>query len=242
MIAVDIGNTSIHIAYFEKGKVVRTFKLTTSKATKALLKKALNPKKNENIVACSVVPKVTRLIGKLAIPLYVVGQNIKLPIKSSYNAGEVGMDRLVGAFAAGELFPERRLILDFGTAITLDILSKQGAYQGGLILPGVGSTLEVFSHCAMLPKQVKFKKTKKLIPTSTESSISKGLEEGFSLMINSLIKKYKNKLKIANEEKVIITGGEAIVIIPHLNFPFKYEPLLVLRGLEILSQKKLPKA
>lgn len=237
MIAVDIGNTSIHIAYFRKGKVIKTSKLTTSKATRTLLKKALHPKKNENIVACSVVPRVTQLIQKLTTPLYVVGQNIKVPIKSFYNTGEVGMDRLVGAFTAKQFFPQVRLILDFGTAITLDILSKQGAYQGGLILPGIGSTLEVFSHCAMLPKQIKFKKTRKLIPASTENSISKGLEQGFSLMINSLIKRYKNKLKIAKEEKVIITGGEAGVITPYLNFPFKYEPLLVLRGLEILSRK-----
>ena len=237
MIAVDVGNTSIHIAYFRNGKAVKVFKLATAKATKVLLKKALRPEQGENILVCSVVPKITRLIRKLTPPVYIIGQDSKVPIKSFYDIDRAGMDRLVGAFAAKKLFPGARLILDFGTAITLDFLSKQGAYQGGLILPGIGSTLGVFSRCAMLPKRIKFKKTKKLIPTSTESSITMGLEQGFSLMINSLIKTYRKTLRIAGKEKVIITGGEARIITPRLNFPFTYEPLLVLKGLEILSHK-----
>ena len=237
MIAVDIGNTSIHIAYFRNGKVTKASKLATAKAAKSLLKKALHSEKGENILVCSVVPKITRLIRKLTLPIYIAGQNFKVPIKSFYETDKVGMDRLVGSFAAKKLFPGARLILDFGTAITLDFLSKQGVYQGGLILPGIGSTLGVFSRCAMLPKKIRFKKTKKLIPTSTESSIAKGMEQGFSLMINSLIKTYRKKLGIVKKEKVIITGGEAGVIMPYLNFGFNYEPLLVLKGLEILSCK-----
>lgn len=237
MIAIDVGNTSIHIAHIQNGKITKASKITTSKVTSNLLEKTLKPKKNESVLVCSVVPKITCLLKKLKTPVYIVGQNIKIPIKSSYNIGEVGADRLVGAFAAKNLFPQTRLILDFGTAITLDILSKQGSYLGGLILPGIGSTLKVFSNCAMLPKQLKFKKTKKIIPTSTANSISQGMKQGFSLMINSLIKKYKHELKITNQEKVIITGGEAKIIASHLNFPFKYEPFLVLKGLELLNRK-----
>jgi len=236
MIAVDAGNTSIHISHFKNGRFRKAKKIPTSGVTKASLKEALSSKLNEKILVCSVVPKVTKIFKSLKMSVYIVGQDITVPISSFYNKRQIGMDRLVGAYAAKKLFPEIRLVLDFGTAITLDFLSKGNVYQGGIILPGIGSTIGVFSKCALLPKRIKFKKTKKSIPTTTESSIAKGLEEGFSLMINSLVKKYKNKLKIAKNKKVVVTGGEAKVIISNLNFPFKYEPLLVLKGLEILSR------
>jgi len=236
MIAVDVGNTNIHISHFKEGRLKKAKKIPTVGVTKASLRRALSSKRNEKILICSVVPKVTKIFKSLKIPVYIVGQDLKVPIGSSYDKRRIGMDRLVGAYAAKKLFPGVRLALDFGTAITLDFLSKGNVYQGGIILPGVGSTLGVFSQCALLPKRIKFKKTRKLIPTTTESSISKGLVEGFSLMINSLIKRYKKKLKIAENKKVVITGGDAEVIMPGLDFPFKYEPLLVLKGLEILSR------
>lgn len=236
MIAVDVGNTSIHIAYFKKGKLKTAKKIPAIGITTASLKKTLRSGLNEKILVCSVVPKITKIFTSLKMPVSVVGRNIRVPIESAYDKRQIGMDRLVGAYAAKKLFPEVRLILDFGTAITLDFLAKGNAYQGGIILPGVGSTLGVFSKCALLPNRIKFKETKELIPTTTENSITRGLIEGFSLMINSLVKKYKKKLKLAKNKKVIITGGDARVIMPSLDFPFKYEPLLVLKGLEILSR------
>lgn len=236
MIAVDVGNTSIHIAHFKRGRFKKAKKIPTIGVTKASLRRVLSPKLNEKILVCSVVPKVTKIFKSLKMPVCIVGQDIKVPIGSSYDKRRIGMDRLVGAYAAKKLFPGVRLALDFGTAITLDFLSEGNVYQGGIILPGVGSTLGVLSKCALLPKRIKFKKTKKLIPTTTESSITKGLAEGFSLMINSLVRRYKKKLKIAKNKRVIITGGDAGVIMPGLDFPFKYEPSLVLKGLEILSR------
>ena len=235
MIAVDVGNTSIHIAHFKSGKFRKAKKIPTIGVTKASLQKALSSKLDEKILVCSVVPKVTKIFKSLRMTVHIVGQDIEVPVGSAYDKRRIGMDRLVGAYAAGKLFPGVRLALDFGTAITLDFLSQSNVYQGGIILPGVGSTLGVFSRCALLPNRIKFKKTKELIPTTTGSSITKGLLEGFPLMINSLVKRYKKKLKIAKNKKVIITGGDAKVIMPSLDFPFKYEPLLVLKGLEILS-------
>jgi len=241
MIAVDVGNTSINIAYFREGKFKKSKQIPTTGVTKDFLNQALDPKFGQKIIVCSVVPKVTKIFKSLKMLVYVVGGDIKVPIRSLYNKNQVGMDRLVGAYAAKRLFGKTRLILDFGTAITLDFLSKDSYYQGGIILPGIGSTLGVFSRCALLPTKIKLKKTKKLIPNTTEGSISRGLTEGFSLMINSLVKKYKRKLMLVKNNKVIITGGGAKLILSSLDFPFNYEPLLVLRGLEILSHDLPPK-
>ena len=67
------------------------------------------------------------------------------------------MDRLMGAYAAVRLFSQVRLILDFGTAITLDFVSTKKVYQGGIILPGIGSTQRVLSKCSLLPKKIIYK-------------------------------------------------------------------------------------
>jgi type III pantothenate kinase len=149
------------------------------------------------------------------------------------------MDRLVAAFAAKTFLPKVRIIIDFGTAITFDILSKEGDYQGGLILPGIGSTLKAFSYCALLPKRIRVKKVTSLIPRQTDASIAKGVEEGFSAMINSLVIKYKKIMKLSAKEAVIVTGGDAHYIMPNFNFPYVYAPELVMKGIFILGQRLL---
>jgi len=237
MIVVDIGNTSLQFGWFKKGKIRKSISLASVGITKIQIKKLLSRYPSENVLICSVVPKITDLFRGLTNKVYIVGRNIKVPIKCFYDKRQVGIDRLVGAFAAKKLYPKTRLLLDFGTAITLDFLSKKGDYQGGIILPGIGSTQKALSNCALLADEVKFKRTKKIIPTTTKESISKGLEEGFSVMVNSLVEKYKKKLKIKRNEKVIITGGEALVVRPKLNFAYQYEPFLVLKGLQILAER-----
>ncbi|MFH1503969.1 MAG: type III pantothenate kinase [Candidatus Omnitrophota bacterium] len=237
MIVIDIGNTNIHFTRVQKEHFRKTSKIPSGKASITSIKKILSKYPNEKILAVSVVPKITKMLKRINKNILIAGENVKIPIKCLYNKKNIGMDRLVGAYAAKIFFPGARLILDFGTAITLDVLSKNGAYQGGFMLPGIGSTLKVFSNCALLPKHVEFKKSKKLIPQNTSESISKGVEEGFSLMINSLIEKYKKKLKIPAAQKVIITGGDASVILPKLNFPRQYEPNLVIKGLIALTGK-----
>jgi len=236
IIAVDIGNTNIHFAWFNNGRIIKTAKLPTSKASKSTLTMILPKNYSNNIFICSVVPKVTVLFKKLYSPIYIAGKNLKIPIKCLYNKNEVGMDRLVGVVAAKIIYPESRIVLDFGTAITIDFLSAGGDYQGGIILPGIGSTLRVFANCALLPSKIKFIKIKNAIPKNTRESINCGLQKGFSAMINSLIKEYKKRLKIPPSAKIIVTGGEAKLIISELSFTCQYEPYLVLKGLNILSK------
>lgn len=237
MILIDIGNTSLQFALIKNARISRIRYLDSAKATKASIKRVLSHYPKEAILLCSVAPKITRLFKTLGKKTYIVGENIKVPLKCSYNKKKVGMDRLVAAFAAKKMRPSSRLIIDFGTAITFDFLSKKNEYLGGLILPGLGSTLRVLSSCALLPKKIELKNVKALIPKDTQSSISKGIKEGFSHMINSLFHEYKRRLKLKKHEVPIITGGDAKKIIARLNFPYTYEPLLVLKGLGFLSRQ-----
>ncbi len=238
MIAVDVGNTNVSFVWFRGERIVKKYSLPTANISLKAAGKVLSGYSREIILVCSVVPSVNKIFRKLKNKVYIVGEDLKVPIKSYYNPKQIGMDRLVGAYAARALVPKARLILDFGTAITLDFLSSRGQYLGGLILPGVGSTLKVLSRCALLPPKIEFGKPRTRIPRTTRESINKGLSEGFSAMANSLVKTYQKKLKLSSTERVIITGGEAAVVLPALNFPYYYEPFLVAKGLLRLSRTR----
>lgn len=236
IVAIDIGNTNVNFAWFNKGRIIETRKIPTKDLSSLKLKKVLSKYKTEKIIACSVVPKVTATLKSLNFGIKIVGKDIKVPLKCFYNKAQVGADRLAAAFAVRKLYPEARLVFDFGTAITLDFLSITGAYQGGIILPGIGSTVQAFSQCALLPSKIKLTTVKAVIPKNTNESISVGLREGFSAMINSLVKKYKAKLKIPSTSPIILTGGDVLVLAKKLDFSYQYEPFLVLKGLELLAR------
>ncbi len=233
MTLVDIGNTYTHFALCRNKVMVRTFKVSTQRITLKNLKKL---KLEEPIVICSVVPALNKIFPLLKKRVYFVGKDILVPLRCLYHPQEVGQDRLVVAFAARRLYKGARLIIDFGTAITLDFLSEDGAYLGGFILPGIGSSLRAYAQCALLPKKITLKKIKVLIPKNTQQSILGGIREGFLAMLNSLVQRYRRRLRLSKKEKVILTGGDVDFLKEGFTFPYIYEPLLIFKGLNILAE------
>ena len=94
----------------------------------------------------------------------------------------------------------------------------------------------MLSDCALLPRRVELRKVKRRIPRNTRESIAQGMREGFPAMINALVKKYQRLLKLSPRAIPVITGGDAAVIQERLNFPHRYEPLLVIKGLALLGR------
>ncbi len=237
MIGIDIGNTTVKFAKFDNNKLRKVYRVEKERISKKAIRNILAKfKKDKLILLCSVVPEINHLFFNLTANIYIVGKDFKVPVKCRYDKNKVGPDRLVAAYAARKSNPSTRLILDFGTAITLDFLAKKGDYLGGVILPGISSTLKTFKNCALLPDSIKIKKTEKLIPKNTSESINKGLQEGFSLMVNSLVKKYQDELKLTKNDKILVTGGDFLILKPYIDFNFCYKKHLVLEGLVYLYQ------
>lgn len=240
MIAIDVGNTSLHFAWFgDGGKITKLKRLPTVNAKISDIKRIISKNKQERTAVCSVVPSVTAMFRKLrkefGLNILIVGEDIKVPIKSFYNERHIGMDRLVAAYASKKIYKDARIIIDFGTAITFDILSKEGSYEGGLILPGLGSTLKVLSSCALLPKKIELRNRFAHIPRDTKASIDIGIKQGFSFMLNSLIEEYRKILHLKKNAKVIITGGDAKFILPSLKSTVIFDQFLVMNGLYLLA-------
>jgi len=238
MILVDIGNTTLHFGIEEGGKIVKNFRVYKEDFSAKRLKAILMRYPGYDIILCSVAPSVLKYFHRVKRNVYLVGKDIKVPIKSYYNKREIGQDRLVNAFAAREIYPDAKIIVDFGTAITIDVLSKKGDYLGGFILPGINLYLNSLKNCELLPKKFLIKKTHSFIPKDTKESISAGLEESFPLMVNGIIHKYKNIIekRIGFRIKIVITGGESNIILGKLNFPYIYDPILTLKGLFLLKK------
>jgi type III pantothenate kinase len=237
-LVIDIGNTNTSFGVFRSNKLVKSCDIPTKRI---LIGADLNLEKAEfnKIIICSVVPKATkifktRLRKKSNINPLIVGKNIKVPIRNLYrNPRQVGQDRLVNAFAGLKLFGAPLVIVDFGTAITFDLVSEKGAYLGGIIVPGLNISLEaLFEKCALLPK-VKLSNPKSFIGKDTKTSILSGILNGFGCLCDGLIIKLKKKFK--KKPIVIATGGNVGLMRKFSKQIDKVDKNLTLKGLNLLT-------
>lgn len=239
MLAVDIGNTSIHLGLFQGRRLRRRLSLPTSLARQPRrLQRALGRVSAEAIV-CSVVPWATpRLVQALRAAgcprVRVVGRDVKPPLKNRYRyPKQVGHDRLVGAFAAWKQFGGDCIVCDFGTAITIDIVTGKGEYLGGVITPGLEISLDALAaRTALLPK-VELKEPPELLGRDTANSIRSGLLYGCVALTDGLVARLKRRY--TPNATVVATGGASGLIAKHARTIDHLRPHLVLEGLYQLS-------
>jgi len=219
VLAIDIGNTTIALGVVVNGKVVESLRIDTTKDTdrlKPVIIKQVNYLLNKGyeckrVVICSVVPKNTRLVERLIkeslnIKVQVVGRDLPVPMKNHYkNPSQVGQDRLVGAYAALKLYGKPLIVVDLGTAITFDAVSKKGEYLGGAIVPGIRLSAEsLFLKTALLP-EIDIKAPKNPIGRTTQDSILSGLFYGYGVLCKGFIDLLGVQMKA--KPKVVMTGG-----------------------------------
>lgn len=246
---VDVGNTYIHFAVC-KGRDIVNRKAVVTVQKSATLSAEFNSilfalsrryLGFNCVVICSVVPAVTKILEacickNLEIKPLIVGRDIVVPIKNCYaNPKQVGQDRLVCAYAASELHGYPVIVIDLGTAITLDVVSAKRQYLGGIIVPGIHITAEtLFERTALLPL-VEITKPKSLIGKDTQGSILSGIFYGYGEMLKGLIKLLSRDLKI--KPNVILTGGHAKLMAKYIQKSVHVvEPDLVLKGLAFLAK------
>lgn len=213
---------------------------TKAKQYSTFLKKLIRKHRIENAIVCSVVPDATRtleidLINLLHKTPVILGKNLKIPLKNLYRyPKQVGQDRLVNAYAAVRLYRAPAIIIDFGTAITFDVVSAKKEYRGGMIIPGLGISLDTLAEkTALLPK-IKLGKPCELIGRDTRNSILSGIIYGYSTLTDGLIRKLK--AKINNKPVVIGTGGNINLIADYCREIDKIDINLTLKGLFLISK------
>lgn len=249
LLAIDIGNTNITLGIFAGKRLVKKSKIPTPEyhlyenRLKRFLNKSVSPV--EGAIISSVVPKALSRLKKVLYKIkdariLVLGKDITAPIKNLYKVkSEVGQDRLVNAVAVRALYGAPAVVIDFGTAITFDMVSKRGEYLGGLILPGIDMSLSsLYERTALLPK-VALKPTTHIIGKGTRDSIRGGILFGFGAMCDALVSKYRKMF--GNGLKVIATGGNARLIKCYTKSIQIVDEDLTLKGLGIIWQNKFMK-
>ena len=241
LLAVDIGNTSIAFGVFQGKKLKSAWKISTQEALSGTHPgKGMCPHIDAHIdavIISSVVPKATPIIEKAIAKKYklrplLLGENIKAPIKNLYRKPkQVGQDRLVDAIAAKELYGYPAIVIDFGTAITFDVISRKGEHLGGLIFPGIETSRDALSQKAALLPKIKVAPPKGLIGRDTVDSMRSGVFYGTGALCDGVIAKLRAKY---GPMKVIATGGHARLMARYSKSIKKVDPNLTLKGLRLI--------
>lgn len=219
LLAVDIGNTSMHFAVYSGGRWKNHFWLPTHASErvilKGLLKKARILKGAEAAIA-SVVPSRSRMLKtmlerRLGLRCKLIGTDIRVPVVNRHkNPRQVGVDRLLNALAAYKRYKRELIIIDFGTAITFDVVSKKGEYLGGIIAPGIEISIEaLFKKTALLPR-IRLKHPRNFIGKDTVESIRVGCSVGIGGLCDGVVESVSRKYHM--KPLVVATGGYAAFI------------------------------
>ena len=255
VIAVDIGNTNIHIGLFvqDQAKPIESIpgrsraKLTNHLRSAwqeiPIVEGSAEEKRDGVIVVSSVKPAWTELIRQIAADeldeeIHVIGQDIPLPMTLGVDEPEkVGTDRVVSAAAAWAVTEDAVVVADFGTAVTIDLVDGSGVFLGGVICPGFEiSAKSLKENTAQLPK-AEITKPKTPYGKNTAEAINCGLYYSAVGTLEEVIRRYAEK--IGKWPRTVITGSAARAIKDDCNFIDSYVPSLVIKGIVLAYKKHL---
>lgn len=240
IVAVDIGNTAVSFGVWGNGRFMRTGFLNGQTFGRNVFSKQFKHLPDATVfVICSVVPKATRQflsLVKACLPsakTYVVGQNLKVRMPVRYDKRKLGLDRLVNGYGAARLYSLPALVVDFGTAITFDYVSKKGVFEGGTIVPGIGTSLDaLLTRAALIPTNARLKPACSLVGHDTSSALSSGVLNGFGALADGLIKRFQ--AYFGTRPAVVATGGHARLIVPYAKLIRHVDPLHTLKSLVLI--------
>ncbi len=251
VLAVDVGNTETTVGLFRGPEVARFWRLTSGRRTgdevvlelSALLRNAGIAERETSsmgTVLCSVAPSLT---GAWMAALEQVSRRppVEVNVETAgidvryLDPSAVGADRIANAVAARGLYGTPAIVVDLGTATTFDCVSREGAYLGGAISPGVmTSAEELFRRAARIPR-VDLRRPERALGRTTEESLRAGVIWGAAGQVDALVRRLA--LEMRGTPHVIATGGLARVIAGECETVNRVDEALTLRGMRIVWER-----
>ena len=254
LLVVDVGNTQTHFGVYPAGatEVAEDWRFATraestsdelgARLQNLLGLRGLTFDDIDGSIVSSTVPLLSEEWARMAArylghEMRIVGPGLKtgMPIRID-NPREVGADRLVNSVAAFELLQRGCIVVDFGTAITYDVVSDEGEYLGGIISPGAEISIEaLYQRAAKLPK-IELIEPRALIGKSTVEAIRSGIIFGFAGQVDGIVGRLREEL--GDDTPVLATGGLSGALIPFVRVRIDdVDARLTLTGLRIIWER-----
>lgn len=247
LLAIDVGNTRTACALIRGGKITSewsdsTMVLSSPVHAVRLIRQGVDAASDiEGVCVASVVPDRNPILSStcenaLRIkPSIIKPSDIDLPVKG-YDLEQIGIDRLINALAGYEIAEGACIVIDAGSCITFDAVSKRGHYLGGAIVPGISlSMMAMHKMTARIPL-VEYKKACRAIGKDTSSSVRSGIHFGFEGLVERVALEIAREMKC--EPTIIATGGDADFIKKSLSGAVVKCPKLIFEGIRLIWENK----
>jgi type III pantothenate kinase len=251
ILAIDVGNTNLVFALVDGSEIKARWRIATDARRTAdqysvwlhqlLELEGYSRADVEGVIIGTVVPRALHNLEVLSEKYFhksplIAGQGpaawpLQLDVDEPQN---VGADRALNAIAAHAKYAGELLVIDFGTATTLDVIGSTGAYTGGIIAPGINLSLDALVNAtAKLPRiAIEAPETNSVVGRTTQSQMLIGIYWGYVAMLEGLTERIKSE--VGRPLTVIATGGLATLFDKHTNVFDAIEPDLTIQGLSIL--------
>ena len=246
ILVIDIGNTNITLGIYNNDSLLETFRLASDKDLslveyEVLLKTLCKEYEINDCVIGSVVEELSQILKKASdnvfnIDSFLINADVDFGLKIGLkNPKEIGADRIANAYGAKNKYPLPLIVVDIGTATTFDIVSKDGVFLGGVIMPGLNLQFKsLSSNTSKLPR-INAGISEKAIGDSTENALLSGIMRGSACAIEGLI--HQCELELGEKATIIATGGQSRLISEYMIRSFDYiDPSLTLEGLKLLYE------
>lgn len=240
ILLLDIGNTNTHVGLANGQRVTRQTDIATaawsSGRAKARLARFVAKAPIHGAVLCSVVPRVTPRVRRITrklwnLPCLELTPSTLRGVGIDYPKPEtIGPDRLANAVAARQRFGAPVVVVDFGTAVTFDVVNARGDYVGGIIAPGMAAMTDYLHEKTALLPRIKVREIQSPIGRSTEAAMLVGAVHGYRGLIRELLLELRRELRVRHLP-VVATGGCAKLIAGKIPEISAVDPQLTLEGL-----------
>jgi type III pantothenate kinase len=243
IVLFDIGNTNTHLGLADSTRVRKQSNIPTTvwfeKTGEALVRDFIGAIPITGAALCSVVPGATPTVRKMVKRAWRI-DCLELTAKTLCGVGidypkpeTIGADRLANAVAVRARFGAPAVVVDFGTAVTFDVVDRAGNYVGGIIAPGLAAMTDYLHEKTALLPRIKIREVQTAIGKSTEQAMLVGAVHGYRGLIRELLLELKRELK-TRRLPVVATGGYANIIAAKLPEITAVDPNLTLEGLRLV--------
>ena len=236
---IDISNSYAKFAFASKGELAAPNRIATRALSSSVVAGFLRKRNVAKVIVSSVVPAKNSVISKAAYnKAQVVWLNWKLNLGLAIDYPKpqsIGADRLANAVAVADLYGCPAIVVDFGTAVTFDVVSERRSYIGGVIAPGLEAmTNFLYQRTALLPR-LSLKEPKRAVGKSTIEAMRSGAVFGYRGLIREILARIRSERFPGRKVVVVATGGYAPLITEGLPEVSVIHPHLTLEGLRIVG-------